>query len=415
MVVHEQRRHSPVDGLVVVEGLEPLEGAPSEVDALGRIAAIGGDGVVDLFPLALAHVADPEIARRGIERESPRVAQPVRPDRRVGGWVADERIVGRHGEWRTIDGSDRIDAQDLAETAQEIEGVTFRVAAGATVTEADVQQLVGPEGELPAVVVAVGLIHGEDLAETVTVEDAGGGVDGDLGHHGVAVGVDVVHVGEVSGRVECQPQQPLLAVGIGEIGDVEHHVGRQIGDGDHPSGLFHDIELSKARACSDLDGLIERADLEQRHRRFGQWPGRCFGGARCSRLGTDRGRGGGGRLGVNRKTRRRRGDGVHCRPAAERLVGGAVAIGTACGEHERGGDGDGGDEARSFHLPISIACVAVQLVRRVSPSCTTLTTNRPSAVKMVPWAMPRADDVDTADWAYSSHSSARNGRWNHMA
>ena len=31
------------------------------------------------------------------------------------------------------------------------------------------------------------------------------------------------------------------------------------------------------------------------------------------------------------------------------------------------------------------------------------------------YTMPRADDVDTADCAYRSQSSARKGRWNHMA
>src|SRR5690606_12578226 len=56
-----------------------------------------------------------------------------------------------------------------------------------------------------------------------------------------------------------------------------------------------------------------------------------------------------------------------------------------------------------------------QPVMRARPSWTTLTTRRPSAVKIAPWARPRADDVETADWSYSSHSSARNGRWNHIA
>lgn len=40
-----------------------------------------------------------------------------------------------------------------------------------------------------------------------------------------------------------------------------------------------------------------------------------------------------------------------------------------------------------------------QFVMRVRPSCTTLTANRPSLVKIDPCAIPRADDVDTADWA----------------
>lgn len=43
--------------------------------------------------------------------------------------------------------------------------------------------------------------------------------------------------------------------------------------------------------------------------------------------------------------------------------------------------------------------VLAQFAMRVSPSCTTLTANRPSLVKIDPCAIPRADDVDTADWA----------------
>ncbi len=67
------------------------------------------------------------------------------------------------------------------------------------------------------------------------------------------------------------------------------------------------------------------------------------------------------------------------------------------GEGERGG-GDG-DEMCPVHFTTSIAPAGAQLVRRVSPSCTTLTAKRPSLVKIVPCAIPRADDVDTDDWA----------------
>ena len=51
----------------------------------------------------------------------------------------------------------------------------------------------------------------------------------------------------------------------------------------------------------------------------------------------------------------------------------------------------------------------------IRPSCTTDTARRPSAVQMSPRARPRPPEVDGESWSYSSHSSARNGRWNHMA
>ena len=54
-------------------------------------------------------------------------------------------------------------------------------------------------------------------------------------------------------------------------------------------------------------------------------------------------------------------------------------------------------------------------VGRIKPSCMTVTTSSPSRVKIDPSAMPRAPEADWLRWWYSSHSSARNGRWNHMA
>ena len=86
------------------------------------------------------------------------------------------------------------------------------VAARSAVAETDVQQLVGSEGELPAVVVAVGLVDGEHLAVAVAVEMPGGRVDGELGDDGVAVVVGEVHVGQVLGGVERQAEQALFAV-----------------------------------------------------------------------------------------------------------------------------------------------------------------------------------------------------------
>src|SRR5712691_1333658 len=54
-------------------------------------------------------------------------------------------------------------------------------------------------------------------------------------------------------------------------------------------------------------------------------------------------------------------------------------------------------------------------VLRISPSWTTDTTSSPSAVNNSPRASPRAPAVTGESCAYSSHRSARNGRWNHIA
>src|SRR5439155_1315376 len=48
-------------------------------------------------------------------------------------------------------------------------------------------------------------------------------------------------------------------------------------------------------------------------------------------------------------------------------------------------------------------------------SAATDATSRPSRVNRRPVARPRAPDADGLSCAYSSHSSARKGRWNHIA
>ena len=52
---------------------------------------------------------------------------------------------------------------------------------------------------------------------------------------------------------------------------------------------------------------------------------------------------------------------------------------------------------------------------RARPSCTTVTASVPSEVKMAPPASPRPEPLEMALWSYSNQSSARNGRWNHIA
>src|SRR5205823_14335588 len=52
---------------------------------------------------------------------------------------------------------------------------------------------------------------------------------------------------------------------------------------------------------------------------------------------------------------------------------------------------------------------------RIKPSCTTDTTSCPSREKIFPSASPRASEADGLIWSYRNHSSARNGRWNHIA
>ena len=96
----------------------------------------GFDDAVDLLPLALADVADPDGAAVAVEREPPRVAQADAPDARLGA--------------RAID----VEAQHLAEQRAAVLGVAELVVAAAAVAGAEPQPAVGSEVQLAAVVVA---------------------------------------------------------------------------------------------------------------------------------------------------------------------------------------------------------------------------------------------------------------------
>ena len=111
---------------------------------------------------------------------------------------------------------------DLAEQRADVERAAFGVAARSAVAEADVQHPVGTERQIAAVVVGVRLIDVQQHPLRVAVERAVG-TDGELGDHRVAVAVDVVDVGQRSpAGWKSSPSKPSLAVGLGEVGDVEH-------------------------------------------------------------------------------------------------------------------------------------------------------------------------------------------------
>ena len=53
--------------------------------------------------------------------------------------------------------------------------------------------------------------------------------------------------------------------------------------------------------------------------------------------------------------------------------------------------------------------------KRTKPSCTAVAIIRPSAEKKCPVPSPLAPEALGELVSYSTHSSTRNGRWNHMA
>src|SRR4029450_10341777 len=52
---------------------------------------------------------------------------------------------------------------------------------------------------------------------------------------------------------------------------------------------------------------------------------------------------------------------------------------------------------------------------RDTPSCATETTRAPSRVNTLPRASARPSAATGETWTYRSHSSIRNGRWDHIA
>src|SRR3954451_15016832 len=140
-VLMNGRGHS-VGRLVVVEPVVTLHRAPSEVRAASTAVCCPTD--IDLFPLVLTDVGDPQVAGRTVEAEPPRVAQTDRPDLRTGPVHTDEWIVG----WHRVSGVAsrmRIDPQDLAQPFPLVERPAIRVAAGPSVSRTDVQHAVRTE------------------------------------------------------------------------------------------------------------------------------------------------------------------------------------------------------------------------------------------------------------------------------
>src|SRR5262249_6867202 len=142
-----------------------LEPVPAVVLAAGRPTRLP----VDLLPRALADVGDPEVARRRVEREPPRVAQAVRPDLGPGARAGDEGGVPREAV-RPAAVARRREARDLAEQALQRLPVLLRVAAAAAVAHPDVEVAVAAERELAAVVVRVRLLDEQQLAARAAVD-----------------------------------------------------------------------------------------------------------------------------------------------------------------------------------------------------------------------------------------------------
>src|SRR5205814_2319181 len=183
---------------------------------------------VDLFPLVLPHVADVEVARRAVPREAPRVPQAEADD-----------LPARSG---LVD----VQAQELPELGAQVLRVVVRVAARAAVAGARVEQAVGPELQLPAVVVvelAVG--NAQERLPGVGQPDRPVRlelVDANVSGRVVEVEEEAVVPGVA--RMERDRQEPLLAAAPDQLADVDERLRAELSVDEHADDapLLGDVE-----------------------------------------------------------------------------------------------------------------------------------------------------------------------------
>ena len=264
--------------------------------------------------------------RRAIEREAPRVAQAVGVDLGQRAGAVDERVARGRGEGLAAVGP-RLDAQDLAQRRAQVLRVAARavlVVAATAVAGADVEEAVGAEGELAAVVVALRIVVDEDGAGAGGVgEVVALAMELDEVLLGVLAGVvDVEQPGARVVRREREAEQPLLATGRDPVADVEEgrrELASGADDVDPPALADDEDPPPVGRRRGDVERLVEAADLDELDATA------CSGGGRGTRGG-----GGGGVAGG-----RDRG-------------AGAVTVAPA-GDEGRGRDGGGQQHGAGRH------------------------------------------------------------------
>ncbi len=266
-----------------------LEDVPAEVGAAERAAA----DAVDLLPAVLTDVADEDVPGPAVEREPVGVAEAERVDL-VGTVAARERVPPRD---RVVAVLARVDPQQLAEQDVRVLGVAVGVAGAAAVAGADVEEAVGAELELAAVVVREARVGDLDHLVPRARRGAGGvaalapeRVDLD-----VAGAVDVVDVEApvaLVTRVEGDREQPLLAAVADPVADVEEVAPERLALAQHADRarlLDHEQELGGAGGVVDVHGRVEAADAGELERAAAGARGRARG--QCGRERDHRGGG----------------------------------------------------------------------------------------------------------------------------
>jgi len=178
-------------------------------------------------------------------------------------------LSGGHGV-RGAGARRRVDAQHLAEEGLERLAVPARrvaradVARRAPVAEPDVEIALGPEPELSAVVVGLGLVDLEHVPAARRVRHPA--LHGELVDLRVAVGVGVVDVELGAIGRERETEQPALAAVLAhpaaEVDDGRGGDGA-VADGPHDTTLLSDVERARPRARGHGGGAAEIDDARE--------------------------------------------------------------------------------------------------------------------------------------------------------
>src|SRR4051794_4256558 len=167
--VLEDGRHVVRERAAVV-AVRPLHLAPAEVPP-GRARALHE---IDFLDLVLADVADDHVAVRAIEREAPRVAEAVLEDLGTSAGAAPDGGRGRDAV-RAGSTAGRVDTDDLPKQPAQVLRRAERVAAAPAVAQPGVEEAIGAELQLAAVVVVVlAVLHAEQAAPGGLVRAVGG-------------------------------------------------------------------------------------------------------------------------------------------------------------------------------------------------------------------------------------------------
>ena len=222
------------DGALAVAVVAGTEAVVALEDVPAVVAAPLDD--VDLLPLVLADVAGPQLAGLAVEGETPGVAEAVSPDLGAAATVS-KRVVRRDGVRLRGRCVGDLYPQDGAEEGRGVLSAAQGVAGGTAVAEADVEVSVGAKGDLPAVVVRVGLLDLDDdqlgvrigLSVQRIVVEAGN--DGAAGVRCRVVDVQVAFVG----RVHSQAQQALFGAAAADaVAKVERLHNKDVPSGQVP-------------------------------------------------------------------------------------------------------------------------------------------------------------------------------------